>query len=304
MRDRFLRHDATIHVLAALLTLVLWSYVKTADLAPRPETSQTWTDVPLEVRDIPADVFLVNELPSTVTVVLRGNPSALDQVLRENLLAYVSLSGAKEGVGHYAVKVMHPQGLAATVTPPRVEVRLEKELRRDFDIQVSGLEQDELGQHVQATISPQSVRITGLRSKIEQISQVVVTVGSAIKDGKMQLPIKALDANGEEIAGLTLEPSLAQVTINRWPGKKLPVIPEWKGQLPEGYHIETSQAEPAEVYVYAPANVLASLQGVHTEPIDIASLTEDTNVTVKLQMPQGVVASSMEQVQLKIKVRR
>ena len=184
MRDRFLRHDATIHVLAALLTLVLWSYVKTADLAPRPETSQTWTDVPLEVRDIPADVFLVNELPSTVTVVLRGNPSALDQVLRENLLAYVSLSGAKEGVGHYAVKVMHPQGLAATVTPPRVEVRLEKELRRDFDIQVSGLEQDELGQHVQATISPQSVRITGLRSKIEQISQVVVTVGSAIKDGK------------------------------------------------------------------------------------------------------------------------
>ena len=220
-------------------------------------TSVTWDSIPLEVRDIPSGLVLTNELPTTVSVVLRGSDSVVDQVLKENLLAYVSLSGANEGVGQYAVKVIHPQGLAATPTPARVEVRLERELTADFDLRIDGLERDDQSYYLTATPSPNFVKVTGLRSQFERVqqAQVVINQASIRESGRLRLPVRLLDARGQEVTGLLIEPGVVDVDVVRLPGKLLPVVPDFSGQLPEGYTLQEGRIEPEAVYVYGTEEV-------------------------------------------------
>ena len=300
--NKLFKQNITLHVLAILLSIVLWSYVKTADFTARPETSVTWDSIPLEVRDIPSGLVLTNELPTTVSVVLRGSDSVVDQVLKENLLAYVSLSGANEGVGQYAVKVIHPQGLAATPTPARVEVRLERELTADFDLRIDGLERDDLSYYLTATPSPNFVKVTGLRSQFERVqqAQVVINQASIRESGRLRLPVRLLDARGQEVTGLLIEPGVVDVDVVRLPGKLLPVVPDFSGQLPEGYTLQERRIEPEAVYVYGTEEVLAGLEQIVTEPISLEEITADTTLSVQLVVPSQAVGSSVDQVQVQL----
>lgn len=300
--NKLFKQNITLHVLAILLSIVLWSYVKTADFTARPETSVTWDSIPLEVRDIPSGLVLTNELPTTVSVVLRGSDSVVDQVLKENLLAYVSLSGANEGVGQYAVKVIHPQGLAATPTPARVEVRLERELTADFDLRIDGLERDDQSYYLTATPSPNFVKVTGLRSQFERVqqAQVVINQASIRESGRLRLPVRLLDARGQEVTGLLIEPGVVDVDVVRLPGKLLPVVPDFSGQLPEGYTLQESRIEPEAVYVYGTEEVLAGLEQIVTEPISLEEITADTTLSVQLVVPSQAVGSSVDQVQVQL----
>ena len=300
--NKLFKQNITLHVLAILLSIVLWSYVKTADFTARPETSVTWDSIPLEVRDIPSGLVLTNELPTTVSVVLRGSDSVVDQVLKENLLAYVSLSGANEGVGQYAVKVIHPQGLAATPTPARVEVRLERELTADFDLRIDGLERDDQSYYLTATPSPSFVKVTGLRSQFERVqqAQVVINQASIRESGRLRLPVRLLDARGQEVTGLLIEPGVVDVDVVRLPGKLLPVVPDFSGQLPEGYTLQEGRIEPEAVYVYGTEEVLAGLEQIVTEPISLEEITADTTLSVQLVVPSQAVGSSVDQVQVQL----
>lgn len=306
MGDKLFRQNLTFHVLAIVLAIVLWSYVKTADFTSRPETSVTWDSVPLEIRDIPAGLFLTNEVPQTVSIVLRGSASVVDQVLKENLLAYVSLSEASEGAGQYAVKVIHPQGLNAVVTPGRIEVRLERELAADFDLKIEGLEQIDPSYQVSVTANPTFVKVTGLRSQFERVKQAQVTINPASikQSGKLQLPVTLLDSRGKEVTGLVVEPGVVDVDVVRLPGKLVPVVANFSGQLPDGYRLESSQVEPDTVYVYADAEVLATLDHITTEPISLEGITADTNLSVGLVMPDNVAGSSLTAVQVSLKIAK
>lgn len=306
MGNKLFRQSVTLHVLAFLLAIALWSYVKTADFSVRPETSVTWDSVPLEIRDIPAGLYLTNELPQTVSIVLRGSASVVDQVLKENLLAYVSLSEASEGAGQYAVKVIHPQGLNAAATPGRIEVRLERELTADFDLKIEGLEQSDPSYHVSVTANPGFVKVTGLRSQFERVqqAQVVINQASIRQSGKLQLPVKLLDNRGKEVAGLVIEPGVVEVDVVRLPGKLVPVVVDLSGQLPDGYRLEASQVEPDAVYIYATAEVLATLDQITTEPLSLEGVTADTSSSVRLVMPDKVAGSSQAEVQVRLKISK
>lgn len=306
MGNKLFRQNVTLHVLAILLAIALWSYVKTADFSARPETSVTWDSIPLEIRDIPAGLHLTNEPPQTVSVVLRGSDSVVGQVLKENLLAYVSLSEAGEGVGQYAVKVIHPQGLNATPTPGRIEIRLERELTADFDLKIEGLEQSDPSYHISVTANPTFVKVTGLRSQFERVQQAQVTINQASikQSGRLQLPVKLLDNRGKEVAGLVIEPGVVEVDVVRLPGKLVPVVVDFSGQLPDGYRLEASQVEPDAVHVYATAEVLETLDQITTEPLSLEGVTADTSLSVRLVLPGSVAVSSQTEVQVRLKISK
>lgn len=306
MGNKLFRQNITLHVLAILLAIALWSYVKTADFSARPETSVNWDSVPLEIRDIPAGLHLTNELPQTVSIVLRGSASVVDQVLKENLLAYVSLSEASEGAGQYAVKVIHPQGLNATPTPGRVEVRLERELTADFDLRIEGLGQDDPSYYLSVTPDPTFVKVTGLRGQFERVqqAQVMINQASIKQSGKLQLPVKLLDTRGKEITGLVIEPGVVEIDAVRLPGKLVPVTIDLTGQLPDGYRLEASQVEPEAVYVYATADVLATVDQIVTEPVNLEGMIADANVSVKLVLPRDAAGSSLVEVQVRLKISK
>lgn len=305
MRNSFSRRNLTYHLLAALLALVLWSYVKTAALVTPSDVSKSFSDVALETRNLAPDLQITNTVPQTVTVTVRGTSALVDQVTRESLAAYIDLEAASEGSGQYAVRISAPQGVSVSASPSRLEVWLEQVLTVDWGVQAAGdlvIADDQL---LVANLNPQFVRISGIRSQIERLSKAVVQTNwtGAASGTPLSLPVQALDSTGQEVKGLRIQPAVIQAEVIRYPGKTVNVVVTTAGQLPAGLQLTTVQPTPSAVTLYGPADVLAAVQTVGPAPINLDSLTANATVSLPLQLPTGVLAASSSQVQVTVQVK-
>ncbi len=299
--------NLTLHILAALLALVLWSFVKTADLPTRADGSQTFGNIPLEVRNVPAGLQLTNQLPATVNVTLRGPVTTLEQVNREQIGAYVSLQQVTAGTVQVAVKVVAPEGLAATANPPRVEVRLEQVLSADFTVKplIAGNTGES---YADVVISPATVKVTGIRSQLTAVSNAVVLVDlqgvNAGESLELQLPVKLQDTAGQELEQLVPEPGTVEARVRLLPGKSVTVSPVFQGELAQGYQIDRWEIDQVSIRLFGAAADLESLQSIETIPIDLTGVSNNKTITVPLTLPAGVVAVQPIEVEVAILVKR
>ncbi len=73
---------------------------------------------------------------------------------------------------------------------------------------------------------------------------------------------------------LAIVPDRIRITIDRTIQKNVPVVPLVVGEPREGYQVSSITANPAAVMVKGPARVMAALQSVPTEVIDITDLSK------------------------------
>jgi YbbR domain-containing protein len=71
-----------------------------------------------------------------------------------------------------------------------------------------------------------------------------------------------------------IEPERIRITIDRSIQKNVPVQPLLAGEPREGYQVSSVAANPAAVMVKGPARIMATLQSVPTEMIDITDLSK------------------------------
>lgn len=305
MRNNLFRHNLTNHILAALLALLLWLYVATADLAAPTDVSKAFSDVALEVRNIAGGLVVTNDLRSAVTVTVRGAASLTDQMTKDSISAYLDLSNAAAGSGQYTVKVVVPQGLSAIASPSRLEVTLEQVLTVDVNLQSIGDRVVQNGQLLVADLSPQFVKVTGRRSLVERVQKAVVQTNwsQATTGARLSLPVQLVDAGGQEIEGLQVEPNVVQATVNRYAGKQVPVTVPTQGQLPSDHQLGDITVSPESVIVYAPQSVLDELQSISPAAIDLSGITDSATINTSLVLPQGVLAVEQTEVQVLVQVR-
>lgn len=305
MRNNPFRHNLTNHVLAALLALLLWSYVKTADVVSSTDVSKAFSDVVLEVRNVDASLRVINALPQTITVTVRGPVSEIEKVTRETLLAYLDLSNAKAGTGQYVVKLVAPFNLSATASPARLEVETEKLLAVDVNLQASGDRTIQNDQLLVAELSTTFVRISGVQSQVERVRQAVVRTNwqQAQPGARLSLPVSLLDANGQKIVGLEVTPGVVETIVHHYAGKRLGVVVPTEGELAVGLHLAEILPQPAEVIAYGPAEELAELDSLSTSPIDLSGVTASGKRDLELLLPQGVLALSDQEVAVQVLIQ-
>jgi YbbR domain-containing protein len=126
--------NAAEKLLAAALAVALWSYVA-------GETKvQVGFDVPLEIRNIPAGMVVLNKVERQVGVDLSGPPSLLSNLPRSEIVAAIDLSAAGPGrhdVALFPRSVRVPPGIEVRrIYPGAVEVELDRLERRRIPVKV------------------------------------------------------------------------------------------------------------------------------------------------------------------------
>jgi YbbR domain-containing protein len=305
MSNSFFRRNLTNHILAALLALVLWSYVETADLAARTDVSKTFSDVALEMRNVAADLHIVSAVPDRVAVTVRGLPGEVDQLTRDSVLAYIDLANAGEGSGQYVVKVDAPQGVSSSAKPSRLEVKLERVIAVDLSLQTVGDQVVQDDQLVIASLRSQFVHVSGTRSQIERVARAVVQTDWSKADSgvRLSLPVQLLDSSGQEVSGLTIEPGAVEAVVSRYPGKTVGIAATTQGELPSGVELTGVTINPSVVTLYAAPDVLAGLEQITLAPIDLSGLTANATVSLPLALPEGVLKASATDVQVTVQVK-
>ena len=195
-----------LKVLAIALATLLWLTVAGEHIVERS------LRVPLEFRNIPAELEMVGDPPPTVDVRLRGSSSLLSRVQPGEVVAVLDLTGARAGSRLFHLRpdeVRAPFGVdVAQVIPGTLALALEKSSTRTVPV-VPPTDGDPAPGFVVGRISsdPATVELVGPESRLRQIAQAttepvvvtgarervrdVVTIGVADSSVRLKQPQNA-----------------------------------------------------------------------------------------------------------------
>ena len=88
-----------------------------------------------------------------------------------------------------------------------------------------------------------------------------------------------------------------EVTVPIIPVRNVQVLPNIKGNPPEGYIIRDVRIDPPEVTVTGSSDTLSDLQTINTESINIDGKTSAVTAEVRLIFPRGVTSFDEELIQ-------
>lgn len=285
-------------ILSGVLAVLLWFYVTGLE---NPAQLTSFRGLTVEMRGMEANLKAINTVPPvTVDVSFQAPQNVLSTLESNDIRPYVNLSGLGGGVHRVLVQVDFRGGIEnslsnLSVTPADIQVQLEVQATRSFTVEASIVGTPAFGYELeQAQIDPGVVSVSGSESAIERIVSVIATVDVADKvttQRGLRSPV-ALDANGQEIAGLIFAPATVQVIVpikgslsNRLVPVRVPIL----DNPAPGYSVDDIKIEPTNVTLCcAPNNILEEVDSVSTNPVSIAGITGSIVTTTTLILPAGV----------------
>jgi YbbR domain-containing protein len=293
-----------LKVLAVLLASVLWLTVAGEHIVERT------LRVPLELRNVPAELEIVGDPPITVDVRVRGSSALLGRLDPGEVVALLDIEAARPGSRLFHLRtdeVRVPYGVEVSqITPSTVALELERSGRRSVPV-TPAIEGDPAPGFVigRATASPATVEVLGPESRLRDLASAttepvsvagqkntvsdVVTIGVA--DAALRLAENQSATVSVEILPAPVERDFAGVPV-RW------------RNLGAGL---TARVQPLVTRVTIRGR-LPALDAVHAETIDafvdLAGLGPGQyNLRVQIDAAQnfGVSATEPSVVQVTIK---
>lgn len=316
--DNWFKSKWFVRLVSLSFAVILYIFVNTTVNSTHTDSAvsrsntetQTLDDVPVEIR-MDNDNYVVSGVPDFVTVSLEGPPNYLRPiVLQRNFEVFVDLEGLEEG--EHTVEIEHDVSnqLKMTIEPSEIDVYIEEKAEKNFEVSVDFVNQDklpagyELGDY---TINPSEVTITSSRNIIERIGVVKVFVDVAgVKEPieNQELPVNIYDVQGNVLnANVTPEKIKVSTEVNH-PSKKVKLDIKTKGELPKGYSLISLKPKIEEVEVFATSDILAGMESISTEEIDLSQIKETGVIKVGLALPEGVVVPGKDTIEVGVELEQ
>lgn len=295
---RWLARNLGTLILALVLAIVVWiSAVTAAD--PNVERTRT---VPLDIVGLDPEMLIVGNVPTQVRVSLEAPSSVMDSMAAsENAVqALVDVAGLESGSHDLMVQVQinptfHPVR-RGNVIPELVEITLEPLLTRSYQVNLDLTGDPAVGyQKGRLITEPSSVTVSGAASLVTQIEQVgaALDISGATETVEQNIPLVAVNQQGEPVSGVTITPASATVTqpiFLQGGYRNVIVRVETIGQPENGYKLTNITVSPLNVVVFSSDPQLVNdLPGyVETEPVDLTRAVDDIDSYVAIRLPEGV----------------
>ncbi len=295
---RWLQRNFSTLLMSFLLALAVWV---SAVLSEDPNEVRIYPQsVAVEAVGLDEDLMVVNGLPASVRVSLRAPHSLWAQINGDpnSVRAVVDLSGLAPGVYTVpvAVTVAYRPSEVVSITPARLEIVLDRRATKTVPVTVNVRGEVAVGYYASAPlVEPRTVTVSGPEGAVRQVVavQAEVSIEGARETIKRDLTLMPVDAEGQRVSGVSLEPSRAAVTVAvRQLGgyRDVAVKVRLVGQVANGYRITNVTVSPPVVTVFSqePQKVRDLPGFVETEPLDISGATDDVDARLKLVLPEGI----------------
>jgi YbbR domain-containing protein len=194
------------------------------------------------------------------------------------------------------------------MNPATVFVMLDSMITDTYPIQVRMMGNPAIGFEVQTPeLSEENVFISGPQSLVSAIDQVVaeINIVDVSDDIQRTVDLQALDADGFEIDGLTINPTSIQITIpvtQRGGYRTVVVRIITSGQIALGYRLTNIYSMPTTVTIYSSdPNLIDAIPGfVETTPINLNGASENLEIQVALNLPEGINVVGSQNVTVQI----
>ncbi|HKF84330.1 MAG TPA: CdaR family protein [Candidatus Limnocylindrales bacterium] len=310
--ERFIRgavglvvHNWPLKVAAIALATLLY-----AGLVASQDSSVIQGPIVVTVQNQPPRAIITNQLRDVESIRYIA-PANSPRPRPGDFLATIDLTNVRPDGQPVNVPVrvtpVDPNIAVIDVTPRTIQVVLETSATKEVEVRlVRGPAPDgmEVGQE---TYEPQVVTVRGAASAVARVvaAEVAVALDPEGFDVDREIAARPVDANGETVTGIDVEPATVHVTIPLLTDKDsltLPVNPVIAGSPAPGFRIAAVSVEPRTVTVEGDAEQLATLIQLDTAPVSVAGATADVTETVALAPPSGVATTSAAEVTVAVTI--
>ncbi|MBQ7076009.1 MAG: hypothetical protein IJM94_04320 [Clostridia bacterium] len=262
---KFFTTDISTKILSLVIAVFLWVYLVVL-LNPQIET--TITNIPITFKDqanLSRNGFIItNDTVNTVTLKLRGSRNMLSNVNRNNISAYVDLSGCS-GINTYTLPVHitlpHDELSIVDKSPYNISVDVDKISTYKFGIEIVSegeLKKDYLIDTLEGNVS--EIIVKGPSALVGSIKKAVVTVDVAGVDNDFtkESDVVLYNSEGEKIVSHLITIDKPKVTVSGTVlfRKTVPVTFE-QVTVPEGYEI--SGISPENITLKGKKDILSEV---------------------------------------------
>jgi YbbR domain-containing protein len=297
---------------ALVFATIVWIYAVT--LADPTETRTYPRPLPMEIIGLDPDLTIINEITQQVYLTIRAPSSFHTQLENDiNLIDVVlDLSGLESGVHILTPQVnlaLSPAEITR-VMPSNVTVKLDAIVTESFPINLKVVGNPTIGFETQTPVlSDQNVFISGPRSLIETIDHIdaEINISDATEDVQRMIELTPLDAEDNPVTGISLNPASIQVTVpvtQRGGFRTVVVKIVTSGQVAPGYRLTNIFSSPPAVTIFsADYDLVDSIPGyVETAPINLNMASEDIEIRVALNLPEGINVVGSQNVTITISI--
>jgi YbbR domain-containing protein len=171
MMQRWIFNNWFLKIASLCLATLLWAAVS------NEASSEIGLEVPIEYRNIPAQMEITGDMTNTVQVRLRGSSNVIKGITARDIATTIDLSNMRTGEKIVALSphnVEAPFGAdVIRVSPSSVRFTLERTLVKSVPIVPTILGQPPEGYEVgRVLLSPSAVQIEGPESRINSLSSI------------------------------------------------------------------------------------------------------------------------------------
>jgi diadenylate cyclase len=295
---RTLSNPATL-LLAVLLALATWMFVVQQT---NPIVEQRIESIPLRVEGPGAVLNLMTEVPSEVAVRVKASDVVLPSLNPSSFQATINLNNLSAGLHRIPVTVeteARPVQIVS-IEPAELDVQVVEVTTRTVPVRVVTLGEEAMSPALELSGMPQAnppeVQITGAAPLVSGVDHVRtdISIGDAAGAVQRNRPLLPVDASGNPITGLTVEPEQVQVFVDivrRADARGAGVRVLTEGELPAGYRLSGITVSPAQVTLVGPREELVELEAaIFTYPVNISAAIADLRIQAALDLPAGIEA--------------
>lgn len=287
----FFTKNIGIKILALVFAISLWVYVTSGEA----KTDSFPGSIPIQIRNIPKDAALVDEIEDLNLKIKAPYPSWKNLSV-DDFGAYIDLAGLSQGVYEMDVKVQvsDPQVQIIEKNPSRVTIHLDPVISRKVPVSVKI--EGKAGEGFasgEPQVDTKEVEIKGAKTKVEEISYATALV---VLDGEMakierSVRLIAFDSKGKEIKNVVFTPSVVKVAIQIEPAanvKNVGIKVNIVGQPKAGYWVSKVTTLPTTVNIKGDQEKMEKIEYLETAEIDVSNLSSGISKTAVLSLPEGI----------------
>ena len=311
--DKSKNRTLIVKIICVLLSFGLWLYVSNVE---NPLRTYELKNIPVELINedslTNSKFAIANKQQFTVDLKLEGPSSEVVKVKTEDfkIIADMSTYALKNGENTIPVQIIsYPENINIKNNGfLGIKVNLEELVQKEFTIKSKvKVNYKENIYEKEQTISPQKVTVTGGKSSIERISEAILNgeEKDIDKNKESEYDIKFVDSSGAEVNDIEPDSKTAKLSIAVINGKVIPINLKTTGTVPQGFVLEGYELSKNNINILGSSQNLNKIESIDTEVVDMSSLQGDSEVDVKLNLPEGISVQSGENtIKVKFKVTK
>lgn len=277
-----------------LLAFFVWMI---ANFQSDPIEQRRFADIP--IRLMTSDQLLITAPAAAnrrASVVIRAPSSILDLLTSEEIAILGNLDGL--GVGEHVVELQvelaRQQTVVTDISPRLLRVGLEEADSKQVPLRAVVVAEPPAGYSREAPafdVNLNQILVNGPATSVAQVvaAQIELDLSQQRNPLETDLRLTAVDANGNSVSDVTLEPPVVHTTVvirRRDDVREISVRPNLQGTPPDGYVLNTISYEPQVVLVSGTPQQLGALPDtLSTQPIDLTERQNNFDVSVAVVLP-------------------